>query len=266
MIKKLSVILFTLMLSAALYAQEYNVENEIVHANRELKRIEKERTKVKKEAAQDKKEYAEYQTRMKEKFDLLSAETDSIKKETVKFQSKSDALGARLAGIAASKREYDIKQKKLKDDLIMFCDKLIKAIRITPPSLSKKSINSIEFLKSELSSSSIDNVEGIYRLIQVLNDIDLQLMDIQVSEMASPIPEITGSVYKIRIGGIFEAFVDIKGEKGYVWSGGTDGEWADVKDATVASKILKTIQVREGKSVPEFIELPFSSNEEGAAK
>lgn len=266
MIRKLFVIFFVLMFSAALTAQELNIENEIVHANRELKRLQKERSKVKKEATQDKKEYAEYQNRMKEKFDDLTSETDSIKKETVKFQSKSDALGARLAGIAAGKSEYDIKQKKLKEELVKFCDKLIDAIKITPPSLSKKSINSLEFLKSELSSSSIDNVEGIYRLIQVLNDVDLQLMDIQVAEIASPVPEVTGSVYKIRIGGVFEAFVDMKGEKGYVWSGGTNGEWADVKDAGIASKILKAIQVREGKSVPEFIDMPFSSKEEGASK
>ena len=219
-----------------------------------------------KDAAADLSEFNGYKSRTKQKFDALAAETDSIKKQTVIFQAKSDSLGAKLTGLNAQQQELNAKQKNIKEQLILMCDQTVTSIGITPPMLSKKAVNALQFLKSELTAGSIDNIEGMFRLVQVLNDLEIQLMDIQIGETSSPVPEISGSVYQLRIGGVFEAIVDAKGEKGSIWSGGINGEWVSITDPTIAAKILKAIQVREGKSLPAFIDIPFSSAEEGAAK
>ena len=67
----------------------------------------------------------------------------------------------------------------------------------------------------------------------------------------------------MRIGGVFEAVVNTKGEKSAIWSGGINGEWIPIDDATVSARILKAVQIREGKTLPVLVELPFN---EGGAK
>jgi len=259
-----------LLLAAAVVslgtAEEYNIDNEIVQANRELKRLKADREKVAKDAAEDLTEYTAYRKRTKQKTDAMIQETDSLKKATVSYQMKSDSLGGKLAGLNARQQELNARQKNLTEQLRNLCDEAIAAIRLTPPMLSKKGVSSLEFLKSELAAGSVDNIEGIYRLVQVVNDIEVQLADIQIGEISSPVPEITGSVYQLRIGGVFEAFVDPKGEKGAIWSGGNPGEWVSITDPAVAAKILKAVTVREGKSLPAFIDIPFSSTEKGGAE
>ncbi len=246
-------------------AEEHDILNEITRTKRELSRMMKERQKVYKAVAQDKKEFEAYKTRTKQRMASLSAQTDSVRQAVGIYQKRSDSLGAVLSGIQAQQKEYDLKQNHLRDNLIMLCDKAISSSRETTPSISEKAVPALDFLKSELAAGNIDNIEGIHRLVQILNDLELWLMDIQISQGTSPLSEIHGTVSRLRIGGVFEAIVDTKGEKSAIWSGGSDGEWVPIDNVSVSARILKAIHIREGKTVPGFIELPFSLKEEGGS-
>ncbi len=267
MLKKMT-LLIVLLAFTGMYAQEQiDIENEITRKKRELKRLKKEREKVRQLTVQDKEEFLDYESRTKQRFSALTSETQSTKKEAVVHQKKSDSLGAVLTTVKASQKEYDLKQQGTRNRLIALCEKAMKSTTYLIPSLSKKAYDALNFLKSELVAGSIDNSEGIHRLIRILNDTEVQLMEIQISQGASPVPEISGSIYRLRIGGVFEAVVNSKGDKSALWTGGPDGEWQPVKDAAVSADILQAIHIREGKTLPNLVKLPFAvSEKEGGAE
>jgi hypothetical protein len=83
---------------------------------------------------------------------------------------------------------------------------------------------------------------------------------IQVGQTTSAVPEIRGSASTLRIGNVFEAIVDEDGKVCAFWQGAdSTGRplWVVVNNQTTASTVLKAINVREGKSLPSFIDLPY---------
>lgn len=239
---------------------EIDIDNEIIRVKKELKQAKKERKKVLVAAKQDKKEFEEYKKRTLARFRVLAAETDSIRRQVGIFNKKSAGLGSILSQLDAQKREYDLRQKHLQGQLVSLCDNAVAFAKTTPPLLSKKACDGIDFLKSELAVGSIDNSEGAERLVKILNDLDLQCMNVEIAQGASPIPQIQGNVYRLRIGGVFEAAVDTKGSKCAVWSAG--GQWLFIDAAAVSSEILEAVMIREGKALPAFVKLPFSLEKE----
>jgi hypothetical protein len=239
---------------------EVDVDNEIIRIKKELKQTQKEHKKVRAAVKQDKKEFDEYKKRTQARFRVLAAETDSIRKEVGKFNKKSAGLGSVLSQLDAKQKEYDLRQRHLQGQLISFCDEAAAFAKTAPPLLSQKAGDGIDFLKSELAVGSINNSEGAERLVKILNDLDLQFMNVEIAQGASPVPQIQGNVYRLRIGGVFEASVDTKGDKCAVWSG---DRWVFIDDAAVASQILEAVMIREGKALPAFVRLPFSVAKEG---
>ncbi len=246
---------FSLMAS-----DDVDIDNEILRLKKELAQVSKQRKKVRKAAKEDKKEFSQYQKRTKERFSVLAAETDSVRKEVGVLNKKSAALGSTLYGLEARQKNLDLKQKGLQKKLVDLCKAAIEMTKAAPPLLSKKSADGLDFLKSELAVGSIDNIEGMERLVKIINDLDVQLMNIEIAQGASPIPQIQGNVYRLRVGGVFEASVDIKGTKCAIWN--TD-KWVFVDDEGVASEILEAVMIREGKALPAFVKLPYTVADEG---
>lgn len=261
--KLLSSLYFLIFVLLPVHADEYDVENEIAATNREIKRVVQERESVRKSAARDREEFADYQRRTQDRLKTIASETDSVRRETSVFQRRSDSLGAVLVRVEAGQREYDIKQKRLREVLVSLCDSAVVSSQGTTPSLSAKSVSALSFLKSELASAAIDNTEGMHRLYQILNDLESQLINIQIDQRVSPVSEISGTVSGIRIGGVFEAVVNSRGDRCAIWSAAED-KWLYIKDPDVASRVMKAVKVREGKTLPDFIELPFSEEKEAA--
>ena len=84
---------------------------------------------------------------------------------------------------------------------------------------------------------------------------------------ARPVADIRGMVYRLRIGTIFEAVVDTKGEKCAVFSGwGDDGapHWKDLDSPVLAQAVLQAVNIREGKSLPAFVNLPLRGRDREA--
>ena len=97
--------------------------------------------------------------------------------------------------------------------------------------------------------------------MQVLKDFEALTGSIQIVQGASPVPEIRGTAYRLRIGCLFEAAVDAEGTKYALWDG-TDStgnqQWNVFKDPENASKVLKAVNIREGKALPAFAQVPFT--------
>jgi hypothetical protein len=159
----------------------------------------------------------------------------------------------------------DLEQDELRSNLVSSTKELAEYIRGLPPLVVTQIGASASLLQHELTTKSVDNIEGMTRLFQIFSQIDEVLASIQISQESSPVPEIRGTVYRLRLGAFFEAVVDIKGEKGALWhkQGEKDGsQWKVISDPEISAALLKAINMREGKAIPTFIGLPLAGLEE----
>jgi hypothetical protein len=252
---------------SALFALENeDMEAEAARVKKEITRIQSERAKVREETARDAAEFSEYRQRSGAQRAALAAENDSVRAQTALAGRQSDSLGAMLSELEAEKREIVHRQKSLGDGLASICDRLVSFCDTLPPSVSVQSAAALTFLKSEITSGTVDNIEAVHRLLTVCDDIGKQLLDIQVLQGPSPVAQIRGTCSRIRIGGVFEAVVDAGEQKCAIWSGGAPDAWQVIDDAGTASRILGAVNVREGKQLPDLVELPFGGVSAGEAE
>ena len=242
--------------------EEYDSDKEIAQINKELSRVESDRKAVKADRDKDRKEFTEYENRTKKIIESIREETDSIKNLTKVHGETIDSLAAQITGLLASKQEYDLMQENLRMHLIAECDSFFAVAKNLPPLVSSNLVSSIQLLKAELIAKNVSNIEGMNRLVQIANDIEDVNCGIQVVQESSPVPDIRGVVNRLRIGSVYESLVDEKGTKAAVWKGYDKHDkplWMLITNPKECADILKAIQIREGKSLPDFVKLPFQS-------
>ena len=226
---------------------------EIKRKKNELARVAKQRAKVQKAIKQDKKDFDAYQARTKTRMDNIRSQSRDIRTEIGKLRKKYASLGATIGRYNRATRGYQLRQKNLSKRLIQHCDTLLSLARTLPPMMSAKAAAVLDYLKSELKGGSVDNIEGLHRLVRIARKLDAQLMEIQVSQGSSPVPQITGTCYRLRVGGVFEAVV--KGEHAAVWDFG-ERAWVMLDDPKKAKLLLHAIEVRNGKQQPALVRIP----------
>lgn len=240
------------------YAQDdVELENQLRRAKKDLEQLEKERQKVRKATEDDYQQFKEYQERARQQFRALKQRNDSLNAVTTGLRVKNAGMGSRINAIKANQREYDIYQEKVRAKMVQLCDTLLQVSEALSPLLSEKQSSSVKFLKSEIQAATSDNLESMNRVFSILTDLENRLMDIEVTQGSSPLPNITGVVYRLRIGGVFESIVDEDGLQAAVWNF-QDRKWDMVGDKDISSKIRKAVSIRTGKSVPELVNLPFA--------
>ena len=240
--------------------EEVELENQLRRAKKDVEQLEKERAKIRQATQEDYEQFKEYQQRARLQFAALKKKNDSLNQIAARLRAKNAALGSNISGLKSRQREYDIHQEKVRARLAQLCDTLLRVTEALSPMLSDKQASTIKFLKSEIQAATSDNLESMSRLYAILTDMENRLMDIEVDQGASPLPNITGVVQKLRIGGIFEAVVNENGTQAALWNF-QERKWEMVADGD-ASRIKKAVSIRTGKTVPELVALPMSSRKE----
>jgi hypothetical protein len=239
------------------FAQQEDPENEIKRARKEIMQIQTERQKNKLDRIKDLAEFKEYAKRTAERLASVKNETNSINQQIAAQQSRNDSLAALFNYANSQMKQMDLCQDALREKLAVSCDHIIANLQDIPPMTRQNLVASAALLKNELRNKNIDNIEAFNRMQQIMARAEEVTGSIQVSEESSPVPEIRGTVYRLRIGAFFEAVVNIKGEECALWYGTGGQEWKTIKDPAMASEILKAAQIREGKSLPAFVKLPL---------
>jgi hypothetical protein len=240
------------------FAQSGDIESEIKRARKDLMRLQTERKKNRFDMNQDKEEFEEYTKRTAERWTAVKKETASITKQMTVHESRNDSLAALINYANSQIRQYDMSQEAMRNKLVISCDKIADNIKNLPPMARQNLVASTALLKNELRNKSIANVEAVNRMQQIMSRADDVNGSIQVSQESSPIAEIRGTVYRLRIGAFFEAVVNLKGDECAVWyaSDGSSG-WKTIKDPSIASEIFRAANIREGKTMPAFVTLPL---------
>jgi hypothetical protein len=237
-----------------------DIDNEILRLRKELTQVGQERLKVKEDAAKDRMEFASYQERTASRKALLVAETDSIKKTAHSLEIKRDSLGAYAGDLESQKKRYELLKDHFRDRIIAACTTLIGVAERSPPAGAKQTLGALSFLLNDCIAKSIDNVEGLHRLVQIIQNMEEYTGTIQTGQETSVTPQLRGGALMLRVGAVFEAVVDEDGKIGALWKGNDSlGQpiWLPLSDAQSCSMILKAINIRESKALPEFMALPY---------
>jgi chromosome segregation ATPase len=244
------------------FAQQVDKESEIKRVRKELMQLQTERQKNKMDRIKDLTEFKEYAKRTAERLAAVKNETNSINQQIAVSQRRNDSLAALIDAANAQTRQGEMSQEAMRDKLALSCDQIIANLQSTPPMVRQNLIASAALLKNELRNKTIDNVEAFNRMQQIMIRAEEVTGSIQVSQESSPISEIRGTVYRLRIGAFFEAIVNLKGEECAVWSSSDTSGWKTIKDPKIAAEILKAANIREGKSLPAFVTLPLVAETE----
>lgn len=268
--RKLLMPIFTVLimgfLSGSSYAQAPAIQDvklikkEIKRIRKELLQVQNERLRVQELQKEDRAEFEEYRTKTLSKIREMRDEVDTLKKDLEDQNLKRDSLTGSYMAIKAKEKQIDLQQENFRKVMLINTERLLLLAKKLNPSIREKPVSALKLLKNELSTKSVDNIEAITRLFQVARDMDNGGSSIQIVQGTSPIEEIRGTTYRLRVGTIFEAVVNAAGTMSAIWDG-YDGQgndkWRMVSDPVVSQEILKAINVREGKSLPSLVKLPL---------
>ncbi|MBN1577864.1 MAG: DUF3450 family protein [Chitinispirillaceae bacterium] len=248
------------------FAQQSDMENEIKRARKELMQLQTEREKNRLDMAKDQANLKEYTKRTAERLAAVKNETATINRQITVQQRRNDSLAALNNSANAQAGQFERSQDAMREKLAGSCDRIIANLKGLPPMVRQNLIASAALLKNELRNKSIDNVEALNRMQQIMTRAEEVTGSIQVSQESSPITEIRGTVYRLRIGAFFEAVVNLKGDECAVWYGSDSTGWKTIKDPAIAAELFKAATIREGKSIPAFVNLPLVAEAEKGGK
>jgi len=247
-----------------------SIDDDIARLRKEIVQAQADAERISQEMDKDKKDFEAYRTRTAQRLAQTQSQLDTLKSETVAQSRANDALAAQIGGVLAQRREIELSQDEFRQKLIAFCNNVQPAVKRLTPLIMAPTLSGLSLLVNDLTTKSVDVVEGCSRLVQILNKLDEASSGIQISQESSPVPDIRGLVYRLRIGSFFEAVVDTKGEKSAVFAGWvSDGapRWKNLDSPAIAMAVLQAVNIREGKSLPAFVNLPLAVDAgQGGAK
>jgi hypothetical protein len=241
--------------------QQQDLTEEIKRLRRELMQVQEKRNRTQEEIAKDKEDFQSYRKRSLERMRDIRQETDSIRQVIQQYSQQRDSLEAVVGGVKSRTRHYELLQDAFRRELVGACDTVGLYASELPPAGAEKVLSAIGLLRNELTTKTVDNIKSVTRLFQIVRDMHELEASIQIVQGTSPVPDIRGTTYRLRLGAFFEAVVNTAGTRAALWTGYDDEgnpQWRSIDDVAVASQVLKAVNVREGKSLPALVELPLS--------
>jgi hypothetical protein len=240
-------------------AENSLTELDINRLKKEISQVKTERQRLREDIARDNGEFSAYQERTAARKKNYMSETDSIRSVITAFGRKEDSLDAYITDIELKKKNFDLLKTRFREHIAKACEKLLGTIKKYPPAVSRPAVGALTFLLNDCTTKNIDNIEALQRFIQIVRNLDEATFSIQTGQEASPVPSIRGMATMLRIGSVFEAVVDEDGKNAAVWRGNEIGgaDWRKLSSAEAVGAISKAIAIRESKSLPAFIFLPW---------
>lgn len=241
-------------------ADSGEMDRELRSLKKEITRVQGQRQREAEAVKKEREEFRAYQERTKQRKANIGVQTDSINGVQQQTQRRNDSLRAVLTSVQARIREQELSDKRIHAVIIVGVKKLQEELPYLPPLIRDQYEGPISYLLSELTAGSVESTEALYRMVRIVQDLRNVAREIQVVEGISPVTQLRGMVYRLRIGAIFEAIVDTEGRNAFLWTsaeGDHDSVWVPVDNKATATALLKAVHIREGTTVPELVELPL---------
>lgn len=238
---------------------------EISSLEDELQRINAERDRVRTEMQRESEEFSEYSRKIAQRKESFTAAIDSLREQINSSTDQRDSVLSDITGIESTIRQHELLQNSIRRQLNEACEDLISLIDTLPPDIRDNTRNTLEHLSSELQSGRIGNIEALQRYVSITNRIEKLSFEIDVSETESPVRQIRGTVYRIRIGNFFEAIADPEQKRMALWTGydqNGQAQWLISDDPQLVTGVIEAANMSMGQMVPSFVEIPFGLEEE----
>lgn len=238
-------------------------DQEIARLRKEIERVKAECVVMLDDAKKDRQDFELYKKRIAERKRESTMELDSLRSRISREQKVSDGLAAEIRQVQDAQQELSLSQDAFRIDLIDACVKLQQSMGTFPPLVKQQLAAAVDILRNDIASKSVDLSEGISRLVQIIARAEEIGTSIQTVQEQSPVPEITGTVYRLRIGTFFEAVVDDQGEQCALftgWSNTGAPSYRLIKTPGIAGELLKAVHMRERKALPSFITIPLAAD------
>lgn len=236
------------------------IEKKIEYVRKELRELSKERETLRSDYKRDAVEFEKYRKMILAKKRDLTAEIDSVNSSVTNETVKKEKRAGNYNGLKAREANIKAAQKQLNNELLTNIASVMKLENDIPPLAKDKVISSFEILKKEIESEGVDNIEALNRYFTILDNLDNVSSTVEVTQGNSNVPFIRGMVYRIRVGSVYEAVVNVEGSKSGIWKGYDENgtpKWEEITDAATSFAVLEAIQIRDGKAVPKVATLPF---------
>lgn len=260
----LRVIFFSFLLSCTIFesfAQPPDeVAREIARLKTEIERVRSEREDQAAQMRRDRTESEEYGKRNAERKASLRRQIDSTHEQARLSKLKNDSLQADISAIQARIRESQLLETEISGVILRASELLLGQISSFTPLVREQYEGAIKYLVADIRAGSVENTEALFRFMRIVQDVRTVSQEIQVVEGSSVVEQIRGVAYRLRVGGVFEAVVDDAGERAFVWTPAAEGDsarWVAVDNVAAAKSIRSAIMMREGKTVPQLVELPL---------
>ena len=248
--------------------QSGDIDNELRRLRKELSQIQMQRQNNRRDVESDQHDLAVYRDRTGKRLASVRSDIDSLKRETLRYQKRSDSLSALMQSAQLHKREIELSREALRNRILSSCDKLDTEATGLSPQTQGQIRSSVALVKSDLATKTIECPEAFSRLAQVINLMREATGSIQTGSEKSPVADIRGTATRLRVGCIMEAVADPTGAVCYLWNGNNaDGTpiWKAADDKAAGPEIVHAVAVREGKALPSFVSLPLASLQKGVA-
>ena len=237
------------------------IDREIMRLKKEISRVQSQRKEEKKQADRERRELEAYRKRTADKIAAVKHVTDSIKNSLEQAGSRNDSIKMEISSIQVHLREVELNRDNLKKEILNSVKEILRTAEMLPPLIQQQYAGPLSYLSGEIEAGTVESTEALFRLMRIVQDLRTVAQEIQVVEGASPVEELRGSVYRLRIGAVWEAAVDGEGKNAFIWTGYSDTSgvavWRKPASVEYTASILDAVRMREGKTVPELITLPM---------
>jgi hypothetical protein len=189
----------------------------------------------------------------------FQAQNDSLESDIKKAEKRVDSLEQTVGSRKMGGEAADNQVEEMRLVLITSCEDLRKLYDSLPPSNIRAASATLDFLKSELESKTVTVSEALERYYQILSSLDDAESSMETYTGVSPVQEITGQAYFIRIGLVYLAVTSEEGKEAYIWVPvrGYEGSWQPVNDVNAKAALWDAVRIRDHKIVPDIVNLPF---------
>ncbi|WP_162146718.1 DUF3450 family protein [Chitinivibrio alkaliphilus] len=247
--------------------QRREIMREIEQYRSRIDNIDMEIADTESRIKDDSASFISYTARIDSVRNLRSTRIDSLTEEIQKEKVRKDSLTAHTGSLARRIRSYRYREQQFSSHLMASMERYHDSLSLLPPSIAESPMRDLTMLKQDVDDGSAAPGEAVDRLWLILNRFSTGRFSIDSWSAPSAYEGIDGSAHYLRVGYAFLACVDAAGKRGAYWSP-RKMSWVSFEDAGYAETILRAIQMREDRDIPDIIPLPIpyiSTLEEGVS-
>lgn len=233
------------------------IRKEIKELQAKTSEVREKIKQTEEKASKDSASYAEYLFENRKRVQLLSAEKDSLSGLVKKLDEKRTEIVASSEVIEMRKGNYKALVSSVLLNVVKSCkemqDYLVKYKQFN----IERQIDALGFLAVELTSGTVDVVEGVERYYQIIKQLEKYSEETEVWRGKAPGGLLKGEVSYLRLGMVWLGCINADNTKALIWDN-KESKWFELDNSGQLLNIRMAVDLVSGSAAPQLVALPFS--------